>query len=283
MNDSSTTIDATRVPRLLYGTAWKEDSTEELVARAIASGFRGIDTANQRKHYHEAAVGRAVTRAIERGDVSRSELFLQTKCTFRAGQDERLPYDPGAPIATQVEQSLTSSLAHLGADFVDSYVLHAPSQRRGLGAADLEARRAMEEAVDSGRVRLLGVSNVGPEQLIELCDVARIPPRFVQNRCFARDGWDRRIRGLCVDRGIVYQGFSLLTANPAVLADSSVVDLAESYGRSAAQIVFWFALDVGMLPLTGTSDERHMREDLGILDFRLTPDEIERVEAAAER
>jgi diketogulonate reductase-like aldo/keto reductase len=282
MNDSFATIDGVRVPRLLYGTAWKEDLTEELVARAIACGFRGIDTANQRKHYHEAAVGRAVMRAIEQGDVRRSELFLQTKYTFRAGQDERLPYDPRAPIATQVEQSLASSLAHLGTDVVDSYVLHAPSQRRGLGAADLEAWRAMEEAVDSGRVRFLGVSNVDAEQLIRLCGEARVPPRFVQNRCFARDGWDRRIRGLCVDRGIVYQGFSLLTANAAILANSVVVELAERYGRTVPQIVFRFALDIGMLPLTGTTDDRHMREDLDIFGVRLTPDEIRRVEALAE-
>lgn len=283
MNDRPAAIDGIRLPRLLYGTAWKEVSTQELVTRAIACGFRGIDTANQRKHYFEAAVGRAVVQAIERGDVIRSELFLQTKFTFRAGQDARLPYDPDAQIADQVEQSLTSSLAHLGTEVVDSYLLHAPSQRRGLGAADWEAWQGMEEAVDSGRVRFLGISNVEPEQLVQLCDRARIPPRFVQNRCFARDGWDRRMRGLCVERGIVYQGFSLLTANAAVLADPVVVELAKRYERTAPQIIFRFALDVDMLPLTGTTDERHMREDLAIFDFRLAPDEVQRIERAAQR
>lgn len=283
MNDSFAKIVGVRLPPMLYGTAWKEDATQELVTRAIACGFRGIDTANQRKHYHEAAVGRAVAQGIERGEVRRSDLFLQTKFTFRAGQDERLPYDSAAPIATQVEQSLASSLAHLDTELVDSYVLHAPSQRRGLGAADWEAWRAMEHAVDSGRVRFLGVSNVDADQLIQLCDRARVPPHFVQNRCFARDAWDRRIRGLCFERGIVYQGFSLLTANVAVLGRPVVTELAKRYGRTVPQIVFRFALHVGMLPLTGTTDERHMREDLNIFDFQLTPDEVERVEAAAER
>src|SRR5512144_688573 len=93
-----------RVPGLLYGTAWKEDATESLVLGALTSGFRGIDTANQRKHYHEAGVGRAIARAIA-GGLRRDELFVQSKFTHLAGQDHRLPYDPGAPIAEQVAQS----------------------------------------------------------------------------------------------------------------------------------------------------------------------------------
>src|SRR5438270_7679767 len=98
------------VPELLYGTAWKEDATESLVKGALASGFRAIDTANQRKHYFEEAVG----RGIARGGVARDQLFVQTKFTFRDGQDHRLPYDERAPIADQVAQSFASSLDHLG-------------------------------------------------------------------------------------------------------------------------------------------------------------------------
>src|SRR5690606_24175157 len=110
------------------------------------------------------------------------------------GQDHRLPYDPAAPIATQVEQSLASSLEHLGVEVIDSYVLHGPSRRAGLHAEDWDAWRAMEALHDSGRVRLLGVSNVTLEQLQTLHGRARVKPRFVQNRCYADRGWDRRIR-----------------------------------------------------------------------------------------
>ena len=66
MSDQTLSIDGVSVPRLLYGTAWKEGETERLTALALRQGFRGIDTANQRKHYHEAAVGRAVAAAIDR-------------------------------------------------------------------------------------------------------------------------------------------------------------------------------------------------------------------------
>src|SRR2546423_1529110 len=134
MSDRIVLLDGVRVPRFLYGTAWKEERTQRLTERALRQGFRGIDTANQRKHYHEAA-------------------------------------------------------------------------------ADWEAWRALEALHDSGRVRLLGVSNVTLEQLQRLCEQARVPPRFVQNRCYASRGWDHAIREFCDAHGLVYQGFSLLTAN----------------------------------------------------------------------
>jgi diketogulonate reductase-like aldo/keto reductase len=282
MSDRTLSINGALVPRFLYGTAWKEERTQCLTELALRQGFRGIDTANQRRHYHEAAVGQAIAAAIVSGLVNRQELFLQTKFTFRRGQDHRLPYDPDAPVATQVEQSFASSLQHLGTDTIDSYVLHGPTQRVGLASADLDAWRAMEAIHDSGRARLLGVSNVTLEQLRQLCDRARTRPHFVQNRCYAERGWDRSIRAFCAAAGVTYQGFSLLTANPEALTHPEVVRLARHHGRTVSQIVFRFALDVGMIPLTGTSDEGHMQADLAVFDFRLSPDEVERIESLSQ-
>src|SRR6185369_13674797 len=110
-------------PQIIYGTAWKEECTAALVRMALDAGFRAIDTANQRKHYFEAAVGEAVHAAVEDGIVERSDVFLQTKFTFVNGQDHRLPYDPKASLTQQVEQSFASSLEHLGVSYIDSYVL----------------------------------------------------------------------------------------------------------------------------------------------------------------
>lgn len=276
--DRAVTIDGVSVPRFLYGTAWKEEETARLTGLALRAGFRGIDTANQRRHYHEAAVGQAIAEAIAGGLVTRDELFLQTKFTFRPGQDHRLPYDPEAPVAVQVEQSFASSLEHLGTDVIDSYVLHGPSTRPGLAAADWEAWGAMEALHASGRARLLGVSNVTVEQLRLLCERARVRPRFVQNRCYAALGWDRDVRAYCDASGILYQGFSLLTANLAALRHTEVGRIAARHGRTLAQVAFRFALDVGMVPLTGTTDPAHMRADLEVFDFHLDRDEVERIE-----
>lgn len=271
-------IAGVRVPQFLYGTAWKENETQRLTGLALQQGFRGIDTANQRRHYHEAAAGQAISDAIARGSVTRAELFLQSKFTFQRGQDHRLPYDPSAQIPIQVEQSFASSLRQLGTEFLDSFLLHSPAQRVGLAPDDWSAWRAMESLHDSGRARLLGVSNFSLEQLQLLCRDARVKPRFVQNRCYADQGWDRRIREFCAANEIVYQGFSLLTANRVVMQRPEMIEIAERHGRTVSQIVFRFAIDVGILPLTGTTDADHMRIDLDVFEFHLDRDEVDRIE-----
>jgi diketogulonate reductase-like aldo/keto reductase len=274
-------MDGIKIPRFLYGTAWKEAETHRLTELALRQGFRGIDTANQRRHYCEAAVGQAVQTAIRSGLVKREELFLQTKFTFQRGQDHRLPYDPKASIAIQVEQSFESSLEHLGVTHIDSFVLHGPTQRRGLTAADWEAWQGMEKMHASGRTGFLGISNVALDQLKELCQQARIKPRFVQNRCYADQGWDWQVRQFCSANAITYQGFSLLTANRQVLAHPLVVKIATARQRAVSDIIFRFALDVGMIPLTGTTSPEHMHADLGVFDFRLTPEEVRQIERVA--
>lgn len=286
MSSANATLEVagTRVPRFLYGAAWKEDDTRRLTELALEQGFRGIDTANQRRHYHEAAVGQGVQAAIARGLVRRDDLFLQTKFTFRPGQDNRLPYDPAAPIGEQVRQSFASSLEHLGVERLDSYVLHGPMRSAGLGLEDWAAWRAMETLQQSGATRLLGISNVSREQLELLCDQAVVQPSFVQNRCFAMLGWDREVRAFCASQEIVYQGFSLLTANREALAHPALAALAQRRQLTRAQLVFRFALDVGMLPLTGTTDTAHMSQDLQVLQAApLEPDEVRQLEGLLER
>ena len=269
------------IPDFLYGTAWKEERTPGLVELAVRMGFRGVDTANQRRHYFEAGVGQGLAAAYRAGVVTRGELFLQTKFTYRPGQDERLPYDPEARLAVQVAQSLASSLEHLGTDHVDSYVLHGPASGYGWTDADAEVWEAMRKERDAGRARLLGASNVSLRHLEEMAAVHPEPPAFVQNRCYARFGWDREVRRFCRERKIVYQGFSLLTANVEVLRHPAVREVAARAEATAAQVVFAFARSVGMLPLTGTSDAEHMRQDLASRDLKLGDETVRRIESLA--
>ncbi len=269
------------IPTFLYGTAWKEEETEGLTRLAIDAGFRGIDTANQRKHYFEAAVGAGMAAAIADGVVTRDDLFLQTKFTYRDGQDHRLPYDPDADTATQVRQSFASSLEHLRVDTLDSYVLHGPARRRGLAAADREAWDAMEELHGAGKTRFLGISNVALDQLEALCGIAKVKPMFVQNRCYARTRWDAEVRAFCRANGIIYQGFSLLTANANELRNARFRAIVAKTGKTPAQVVFRFALQVGMLPLTGTTDAAHMREDLAAPEMALSAEDVETIERIA--
>ena len=265
----------------LYGTAWKEDRTAELTELAIRSGFRAIDTANQRKHYFEAAVGEALAAAYKAGIVTRAKLFLQTKFTSLPGQDHRLPYDPEASLSEQVAQSMASSLQHLGTDHVDSYVMHGPFERYDWTPADFEVWQAMIRECDAGRTKLLGVSNISISQLKQMARAHEEPPAFVQNRCYARLGWDREVRAFCHERKIVYQGFSLLTANREVLQHPMMEKIANARNATASQVIFAFARAVGMLPLTGTSSEVHMKEDLASLALTLSEDDVNTIESLA--
>ena len=260
------------IPSLMYGTAWKQETTTELVLLAVSAGFTAIDTANQIIHYDEALVGQALLE-LERTGTGREALFLQTKFTPPGGQDHRTPYDASAEIKTQVRQSFESSLEHLHTDYIDSYVLHGPYSRVGLGEADWEVWSAIEELYESGKAKMIGISNVSPEQLELLCERATIKPMVVQNRCFAVLGWDQEVREICQANGIIYQGFSLLTANRGVLGDTEVQQMASRLGASPAQVIFRFAMEVGMLPLTGTTNEQHMKDDLQAENLELTLDE----------
>ncbi|MEK6634122.1 MAG: aldo/keto reductase [Nitrospirota bacterium] len=265
------------IPSFMYGTAWKKEATSQLVQLAVASGFTAIDTANQLIHYQEALVGDALLNLATQG-FKREALFLQTKFTSVDGQDHRTPYEASADLTTQVNQSFQSSLSHLHTDYLDSYVLHGPYSRRGLGAADWEVWAAIESFYDSGKTKMIGVSNVSAEQLSLLCAKARHKPMVVQNRCYAAFGWDKEVRDLCREHRIVYQGFSLLTANREVFTEPDVRAMAVKYGTGLAQIVFRFAMQIGMLPLTGTTNPEHMKEDLASDQFTLTAEELQRIE-----
>ncbi len=273
--------DHNRLPKFIYGTAWKEDATERLTLMAIKLGFRGVDTANQRRHYVEAAVGEAIAEVLKGGTIRRDELFIQTKYTYADSQDHRVPYDPRADYPVQVRQSFESSLKHLQTEHIDSYVLHGPSTSSGLTMIDWNVWRAMEAIHDAGGTRYLGVSNVRLEQLSKLFDGAEVKPTFVQNRCFAEHGWDREVRDFCVQHNIIYQGFSLLTANPFVLTDPRVKSIADDSDKTPAQVVFRFAIQAGMIPLTGTTSPIHMKQDLECVNFTLSDEEVEFIERIA--
>lgn len=264
-------------PRIIYGTAWKESATTALVEMAVLAGFKAIDTANQPRHYSESLVGEALLKLKEQG-VSRETLFLQTKFTSPGGQDRRIPYDPQADIPTQVETSFQSSLNHLHTDYLDSYLLHGPYSRDGLIEEDWQAWRAIEKLYTIGKAKRIGISNVNLTQLKLLVQEAQIKPMIVQNRCYAQLGWDKAIREFCKSYQIIYQGFSLLTANSGVLSSKKVNAIAQKLNKTPAQVIFRFATLVGMMPLAGATNKMHMQQDLQIFDFNLTAEEVADIE-----
>jgi diketogulonate reductase-like aldo/keto reductase len=272
-----TTSAGVKMPWIVYGTAWKKERTADLVVSAVQAGFRGIDTAGQPRHYDEPRVGEALGRLKAEG-IGREDLFLQTKFTPLAGHDpERIPYDPDAPLKTQVAQSFASSQQNLGAEVVDSLVLHSPIEPH---AALMEVWGAMEEIHRAGGARQLGISNCYDPGVIErLYAESEVRPAVLQNRFYKATGYDAELRRFCADRGVVYQSFWTLTANPHVLAHEAVLVPGQKYGKTPAQVFFRYLSHSGIVPLTGTSSEQHMREDLDVLDFELSDAEQESIGA----
>ncbi len=268
-------------PKIIYGTAWKKETTKDLVVQAILLGYSAIDTACQPKHYREDLVGEALYELENNHNIKRDQIFLQTKFTPIDGQDPlRIPYDKSKPLEDQVRQSLDKSLQNLKTDYIDSLVIHSP-----LRSIDNTMRvwRVFEEFVNSGKVKQIGISNIYSYDLLkEVYDNAVVKPKVIQNRFYMQSGYDVNIRAFCNKNGIMYQSFWTLTANPNVvesdLINGIIKRYKEEYGEkhTPQQVFFKFCMQIGITPLTGTTSKLHMKEDLDVVDMKgLSDDEIE--------
>jgi diketogulonate reductase-like aldo/keto reductase len=267
-----TTSAGVKMPRIIYGTAWKKDRTADLVVKAIQTGFRGIDTACQPKHYNEPQIGTALQRLKDYG-IEREDLFLQTKFTPLSGQDPRqVPYEKNAPVELQIAQSFETSKNNLQTEYVDSLVLHSPIAPHPLL---MKAWNAMEKIQKTGGARQLGISNCYDTDVIRsLYADAGVKPAIIQNRFYQETGYDADLRHWCSDHEVIYQSFWTLTANPHILASNIIRSIAWKYKKTEAQIFFRYLSLSGIVPLTGTTSEQHMREDLGIFDFELSSEDL---------
>jgi diketogulonate reductase-like aldo/keto reductase len=175
-------------------------------------------------------------------------------------------------VELQVAQSFETSKKNLQTDYVDCLILHSPMPTLELL---MKAWGAMEQIQRSGGVCQLGVSNCYDARIFRtLHTQAHIKPAIVQDRFYEDTGYDSELRRWCSKNGVPYQSFWTLTANPHLLASNAVATLAAKHGRTAAQIFFRHLTQSGIVPLTGTASEQHMREDLVILDFELASDEL---------
>lgn len=274
-NDDLITVAGVHMPRLIYGTAWKKERTAEWVTLALEAGFRGIDTACQPKHYYEPGVGEALVAGYELG-LCREQIYLQSKFTPLNGHDPlQIPYDAHASLGEQVAQSFQTSLKNLQTDYLDGLILHSPLPAK---QQLLQVWQAMEGLVEAGGVKQLGISNCYDPAVFQfLYDAASVKPAVIQNRFYADTGYDVDLRNFCRQHNIIYQSFWTLTANPGILANAVIKNLATQYQRTAAQVFFRYLSQIGVVPLTGTTSADHMQEDLAIFEFKLTPDECKAI------
>lgn len=264
-----------KMPNMIYGTAWKKENTPQLVYEALIHGFKGVDTACQPKHYREDLVGVGLEKAYANG-IKREDIFLQTKFTPIDGQDKlNMPYLESDEIEVQVEKSFETSKRNLKTDFIDSYILHSPVYP---GAKLQRVWQKMQEFYDKKEVGQLGISNCYDlDVLVYLYDNAKVKPSVIQNRFYAQSGYDKDIRKFCLEKGIIYESFWSLTANPQILSSELLQNLANKYEKGVAEIFYRFLNHINIIPLNGTTSSIHMIEDLKINEFELLAEEIDEI------
>ncbi|KAH7913283.1 NADP-dependent oxidoreductase domain-containing protein [Hygrophoropsis aurantiaca] len=247
-------------PKMIYGTAWKGARTTSLVVSAFLQGFRAVDTACQPKHYRESLVGDALEILRDKHNIRREQIFVQTKYTPISGQDlsQPVPYNPVDPVPKQILSSFQASLANLRVSYLDSYLLHSPLRTP---KQTLEAWRTLIALQDEGKVHQIGLSNVYDVDLLKTLSAER-PVQVVQNRWYEGNLWDRDVCKYCRENSIQYQSFWTLSGSPQLLTHPSVLSLSHALDCTPPQVLFKLAQLHNITPLTGTTDELHMQQDL---------------------
>lgn len=245
------------IPQLGFGVFQVPDAeTTAAVTEALRAGYRSIDTAAI--YGNEAGVGKALAAS----DTAREDLFVTTKLwNADQGHDATL-------------RAFDASLAKLGLDYVDLYLIHWPTPARDLYR---ESWKAIERLVAEGRVRSAGVSNFQPAHLRRLLDDTSLVPAV--NQIELHPGLQQaELRALHAELGIVTEAWSPL-AQGAVLGDDAITAIAGRHGRSPAQVVLRWHLQLGNVVIPKSVTPARIRENIDVLDFTLSEEEMSAIAA----
>ncbi|WP_328634171.1 aldo/keto reductase [Streptomyces sp. NBC_00356] len=245
------------IPQLGFGVFQvPDDETTAAVTAALEAGYRSIDTAAI--YGNETGVGRALAAS----GIAREDLFITTKL-WNADQG----YD--ATLA-----AFEASLEKLGLDYVDLYLIHWPTPERDLYR---ETWKAIEKLVADGRIRAAGVSNFQPAHLKRLLDDSQLVPAV--NQVELHPGLQQsELRAVHADLGIATEAWSPL-AQGAVLGDEAITTIAARHGKSPAQVVLRWHLQLGNVVIPKSVTPARIRENLDVFDFTLTDDELASIAA----
>lgn len=232
-----------------------DDEAENSVYHALKSGMRLIDTA--RYYGNEAGVGRGLQKAIDEGIVTRKDVFVTTK--IYGGNYE------------QAGGIIDDALSDLDLDYIDLLLIHQP------GSDDEDVYKAMEEAVEAGKLRSIGISNYyTKEQVDEVLSFAKIVPAVIQNEnhlYYQNTDLQEYVRpyGIVIESWYPLGGRGHTSEN---FNNKVISELAGKYNRSSAQIILRWQLQAGYIAIPGSSDPAHIAENYDIFDFELTDKEM---------
>lgn len=253
-----------KIPALGFGT-WQTpdgDVAEASVKAAIEAGYRHIDTAAI--YGNEESVGRGIKAA----GVPREELFITTKLW-----NSNHSYEAA-------KAAIDESIAKLDCDYLDLYLIHWPNPkafRDNWKEANADAWHAMEEAVEAGKIKSIGVSNFLPHHLDALLETAKIKP--VVNQIYLSPSVQQKeLVAYNEAHDILSEAYSPLGTGK-IFSIESLQDLAAKYNKTVAQVVLRWSLQKGFLPLPKSVHEDRIIENFQVFDFELTADDMAVIDA----
>lgn len=247
------------IPVVGFGTWQTPDGevAENSVKWALEAGYRHIDTAAAYKN--EESVGRAIANS----GISREEIFVTTKLWNDSHSYEK------------AKTAIDTSLEKLGLEYIDLYLIHWPNPiayRDNWKAANAESWRAMEEAVEVGKIRAIGVSNFHPHHLEALAETAKIEPTVNQIYLNPSDMQEDVVK-YNKEHGIISEAYSPLGTGK-IFGIEELKGLADKYNKSIAQLVLRWSLQHGFLPLPKTVTESRVSENADIFDFTIEEEDM---------
>lgn len=228
------------------------DEAEASVLHALQNGVRLIDTANA--YVNEKAVG----RAMKRSGLPREEIFLETKLwsSFYEQPD-----------------AVEKTLARLDTDYIDLLLIHQPAGNYVAGY------RLMEKAYKEGKVRAIGLSNFNQAQVSEILSLCEVKPTILQTELHPYHQ-EPSLKTFLKENGIVAQAwYPLGHGDKALLEEPLLTALGQKYGKSAAQIILRWHMQVGNIVIPGSKNPAHIKANFNLFDFVLTDEEMAQIAA----
>lgn len=263
LEDTYELANGVKIPVIGFGT-WQTpdgDVAQEAVETALNAGYRHIDTAAA--YGNEASVG----RAIKKSGVKRSNLFVTSKLWNGSHSYE------GAKAA------IDDSLLKLDTDYLDLYLIHWPNPvaiRDHWAEGNAEAWRAMEEAVQAGKIRTIGVSNFRRHHLEALLKTAEIKP-VVNQICLNPNDLQAEVTAANKEYGLLSEAYSPLGTG-GLLGNETIKAVGAKYGKSSAQVLIRWSLQHGFLPLPKSVHPDYIKANAEVFDFELTADDMTKLD-----
>ncbi|MFE5186520.1 aldo/keto reductase [Streptomyces sp. NPDC056628] len=249
------------MPQLGFGV-WQvpDDEAERAVAAALEAGYRSIDTAAI--YGNETGTGKAVATS----GVPREDVFVTTKVwNSDHGYDSTL-------------RAFDTSLEKLGMEYVDLYLIHWPTPARGLY---VDTYKAFEKLLADGRVRAIGVSNFLPEHLERLIEETSVVPAVNQIELHPHLQ-QHAARAFHAEKGIATEAWSPLGSGKGLLEVPAIVAIARKHGRTPAQIVLRWHLQLGNVVIPKSVTPSRIKENIDVFDFSLDDEDLAAISALNE-